>query len=212
MGECTAERALDLGPCARVGAQRVAGELVAVAPAGLGAVHRDVGEVQQLLGIVAPRLGQRHADARGERDHAGAGGHGLAERGTDPARHLERVALAMDVLAEHDELVATESRHGVAGAQGGVDAGGDRAQHLVARVVAVGVVDALEAVEVDEEHRDGPVATPRAQQRVAQALEEDRAVGEAREGIVGGEVERLLVVAGGLQGGLRLVGEQPQRL
>ena len=60
-------------------------------------------------------------------------------------------------------------------------------QH-VAGGVAEAVVDLLEAVEVEEQHGEaGPVAAGDEQAGVG-VLEEHRAVGEAGEGVVGGQV------------------------
>ena len=56
-------------------------------------------------------------------------------------------------LDEHDELVAAEPADRVALAQDAGEPGGDAAQQLVAGGVAEGVVDVLEAVEVDEQRR-----------------------------------------------------------
>ena len=68
-----------------------------------------------------------------------------------------------DLLQQHHELVAAQARDGVLGAHRGAQALGDRAQHRVAGEVAERIVDRLEAVEVDEEHR--AAALPRAGSR-----------------------------------------------
>jgi len=51
-------------------------------------------------------------------------------------------------------------------------------------LVAERVVDELEAVEVHEQNRDLPRVAPQAHQRVAQPVEEERPVREARERVV----------------------------
>ena len=61
-------------------------------------------------------------------------------------------------------------------------------QELVAGHVPEGVVDGLEVVEVDEEHGEVALAPAVAGEGVVQALREERAVGEAGEGIVGAAV------------------------
>ena len=92
----------------------------------------------------------------------------------------ERAAVAVDVLAEHRELVAAQPRHGVVRADGRPDPHRRLAQRVVARAVAEAVVEALEAVDVDEQHGDAavPVATPL--ERVLEAVVEHRAVRQAR--------------------------------
>ena len=82
-------------------------------------------------------------------------------------------------LDQHDELVAAEPRHRVAVAQ----ALAQPLRHLpaaaVAGVVAQRVVDDLEAVEVDEQHRERARVALRLRERLVQALVEGAAVGQA---------------------------------
>ena len=67
-----------------------------------------------------------------------------------------------------------------------MDPTGDGAQQLVAGAVAEAVVDPLEVVEVDEQHRH--LGAPPAQ-RVLETVEEQRAVGQPGEGVA----ERLVL-------------------
>ena len=85
-----------------------------------------------------------------------------------------------DALDQHGELVAAQARGGVRPAQALVEARGGQAQQLVADLVAERVVDGLEVVEVDEQHRDALAAAARVGQRVADAVLEERAVRQAR--------------------------------
>ena len=88
----------------------------------------------------------------------------------DPLGARERAG----VLQQHGELVAAEARRGVGVARARDEALGDRAQQLVARRVADAVVDGLEAVEVDEQHREVAAAAGAALERVLEAVEEER--------------------------------------
>lgn len=153
-------QALD-GACA----QPLAVELVVVPALLFGMVHRDVGVLQQNLRIVAVVRKDRDADA-------GADDHGLAtdvERLVEPLEHAlgdpHGIVGAVD-LAQHDrELVAAETRQGrgrtfvvqpgddVGIAQTVDEALGEPPQQAVARVVTEGVVDQLEAVEIEEQER-----------------------------------------------------------
>ena len=63
----------------------------------------------------------------------------------------------------------------------------------VARLVAVGVVDRLEAVEVEEHHGDLGVLAPRGGQRLVQAVEEQHAVRQPGQQVVLGQVAGLLL-------------------
>ena len=67
--------------------------------------------------------------------------------------HLLGVDLVLDVAEQDDELVPAHPGNGVARPHGLLEPVGDLAQHMVAGVVAVPVVDRLEAVEVDVDHR-----------------------------------------------------------
>ena len=60
-----------------------------------------------------------------------------------------------------------EAGGGVPGAHGLLEAAGGLDEQFVARLVADGVVDRLEAVEVDEEHGGAGVAGPAAAERLA---------------------------------------------
>jgi hypothetical protein len=63
-------------------------------------------------------------------------------------------------IDEHrDELVAAETSQGVAVAKPGRQQLSNLAENLVADAVAVGVVDRLEMVEVDEQRAEAPAST-----------------------------------------------------
>jgi hypothetical protein len=78
------------------------------------------------------------------------------ERSRSCSRTASSIASAgrLEVLAHHDELVATVAADRVLRAQAGREADGDLGEQLVADLVAVHVVDVLEPVEVAEQHGD----------------------------------------------------------
>ena len=94
----------------------------------------------------------------------------------------------IDALEQHGELVAAEPRSGVGRADRLDEAAADLAQHVVAGGVAEAVVDRLEVVEIEEDHRDRRALPVGARQRVLHAIGEQRPVRQARHGIV----ERLV--------------------
>ena len=71
---------------------------------------------------------------------------------------------------------------------------------LVARGVAEGVVDRLEAVEVEHEHGDVDALALPAGQRVSEAVERERAVGQPGERVVQRGMARDLLLAVALDG------------
>ena len=103
----------------------------------------------------------------------------------------DRVAVG-EAVEQDDELVAAPARHGVFGAHRGGEAAGHVLQHEVAAVVAETVVDALEAVEVDEQHRHHAARAGTAGDRPLQPVEQQAAVGQPGEGVVGGFVAQPL--------------------
>jgi hypothetical protein len=98
---------------------------------------------------------------------------------------------------DHLELVAADARDGVVVAQRRAQPARDLLQQLVADVVAQRIVDELEAVEVDEQHRHLLVEPLRLRQRLAQPIHQHRAVGQAGERVVVRQVldARLLRLA-----------------
>ena len=186
------QRGLDLDLVARALARtprRV--ELRTPSPASLGAVHGVIAPLAELLRGDVLALGQHHADARPQDDLVAVDHERPRQLLGDPPPDGERAAVAVDALAQDGELVTAQPRHGVMRADGGPDPHPRLAQHVVARAVAEAVVEALEAVEVDEQHGDAalPVATPL--ERVLEAVVEHRPVREAREVVVDRQVGEL---------------------
>jgi len=107
------------------------------------------------------------------------------ERSGEPVDdHLTGRRRSSELLADDHELVAAEAPDGVLRAHVVGQPRGDGAQHRVAGVVPVFVVDALEAIEVEEEHRQTPVMAPRPRDRQAEAFDDRGAVGQLGQRIV----------------------------
>ncbi|RMS43781.1 hypothetical protein ALP65_04634 [Pseudomonas aeruginosa] len=163
--------------------QLPAEELRVVAPAGLGLVQGQAGVLQQLLALLAVVRVEADADAGGHHQGAPVQGDGFL--------HLLHQALREDVrlvvlgeVGEHAELVAGEARHHVAIAQHAADAFGDDLQQLVARVVAEGIVDPLEVIEVEEHHRQALASQATILQVLDEHFVECRAVLQAGQAVV----------------------------
>ena len=119
--------------------------------------------------------------------------HRPADRLEQPAHEQRDVALAGDVLAEHDELVTADARDRVARAQDRDDVAGHRHEHRVARIVAEAVVDLLELVEVEEQHRHRPAGSARPGQRRLDAVAEQSPVGQVGQAVVQRGVQQDLL-------------------
>jgi hypothetical protein len=101
------------------------------------------------------------------------------------------------------ELVAAQARQRVLAAQRVAQALGDRAHQRVARRVAERVVHQLEAVQVDAQQRELRAAARRGEDRLADAVAHQHAVGQPGEDVARGEEldARLGLLARGDVGG-----------
>jgi hypothetical protein len=108
----------------------------------------------------------------------------------DARRHRRHVVGVRDARQQHRELVAAEARDQVAAARALEQHRGHAHQQRVAGGVALRVVDLLEVVEVDEDHRH-VLARRIARQRLLDAIAEERAVGQSGQGVVEGTVRQL---------------------
>ena len=93
--------------------------------------------------------------------------------------------------AQHDELVAAEASERVARSHKTGQPLGDGDECRIPRVVADGVVDDLEPVEVDEQDTHGLVGAPADGERLTDAIEGERPVGETGELVVEGQPHEL---------------------
>ena len=180
----------------------------AVAAGLLRGVERAVGRREQRLRVAAVSRPDRDAEAGGERD-ARALEHEavLLERRAQPLRRPVRV-LGVGAGQDHHELLAAVAGRLIALAQVLVEQPRERAQRRVARRMAVGVVELLEVVEV-EDHE--PEAAGRAavlvRDRGAQELGERAPVVEPGQAVAHRQLALLLLVLDQLDRGGRLVGE-----
>ena len=87
-------------------------------------------------------------------------------------------------LQQDDELVPAETGDGVARARTLLDPRADGDQQLVADVVPEAVVHRLEAVEVEQEHREGSLVSGRQVERVIETVAEHRTVRKTGERVV----------------------------
>ena len=108
---------------------------------------------------------------------------------------LDRVLLRVgsaEILTEHGELVAPESRQRVTRPENAPQSLAHCDEELVTELVAEAVVVVLELVEIEEQHRGGVALPSGPRQREGQELEEQRSVGQTGERIVVGlELELL---------------------
>ena len=172
----------------KIGVHRRVVDAGAVAAFVLGAVKRHVGIAHDVGGGAALVVDHRNADRGADDDVLAADGVGRADRRDDALRqphHL--VAVAAD-RGNHREFVAAETRHQVAAAQRVRQPQRHVADQLVADMVAERVVDVLEMIEIDIEHRGRRGAVAHLLDHRFQPLAEENAVGQAAKRIVHGEM------------------------
>ena len=183
VGDRVAKRVVEVGAAGDPLLHRLVEELVAAPTVGLGAIQRDVGFLEHRLGGLAAVDAHHDPDAGADARLTAAARKGLLERADDPRG--DRVDLGeRDLLAQDDELVAAEPSHGVDTADQAGDALRGRDEQLVARPVAHRVVDLLEAVEIDEQHRELMSGPARACERLIHPVVQLHSVRQTGQRIV----------------------------
>ena len=173
----------------------------------LRAVHRQVGGAQQRDRVVAVLGGEGHADAGGHPDDAALDDDPRVQRRVDlTGQPPDGVLVA--AVAHHRELVAAEPRgHETGHGTDRPQSVAHRPQHRVTDLVAEGVVDLLEPVEVQQQQG----RTPPGLQTGAQRLEQQVPVAEPGEYVGRHQLEQLLLdLATAVDLGL-LLAQQPGR-
>ena len=168
----------------------------AVAALILGRVARGVRRGQHLRDAPEALIDRHDADARADEEGRRAPDElelldDLEERACD----LDRILLGA-VVQQDAELVAPEARERVAGANLARERRRQLPQELIARDVAAGVVDELELIEIEVEHRVARIGCLRRLERTLQLQLEFAPVDEAGERVVArfvGELARQLV-------------------
>ena len=159
---------------------------VASAAARLGPVHRGVGVAQHVFRAVVSRARQRNADADAGEDLVPAHFQRRRQLLVNPLGNAGGVRFAADLIEQDGELVAAEARERVARSNAALEAPSDTDEELVAGLVSEAVVDGLEAIEIEVEHREGRGAERplRALKEVLQAVDEQRSIRQIGERIV----------------------------
>jgi hypothetical protein len=119
----------------------------------LRAVERDVGAPQQLDFARTVLRKERDADAHADMMHQRSGDDRLVKFLDHAQRDVGRVLGAREFARQDREFVAAKARHQVLFACRPAQAHGDVDQNFVADTVAVKIVDPLECVEIEQQHR-----------------------------------------------------------
>ncbi len=158
---------------------------VGVAPAALGRVHGFIGHPQQSLGVAAMIRIHRNADAQTKLQRASGG----LQRGIERAQYsLGDAAFesGWKAFGQHHQFIPTHPRQQLARTayRGQALRHGD--QHGVADVVAEGVVDLLEAVQIQIQHRHPTAVAIGTRQCRVELLVQAHRIGKAGQCVVFG--------------------------
>ena len=150
----------------------------------LGAGQRHVGVLQKLFGLVAVAGRHRNADAGADHDGMAVEQIGFADRLQQPPGQQHGVLRPRQPALDDREFVGVEAGERIFLAQRRAQALGDAAQQLVADAVAERIVDRLEIVEAEHQHRDLVRAAPRVQQDLVHVLAQQIAVRQPGQAVV----------------------------
>ncbi len=140
-------------------------EAKGIAPGGLRLVHGDIGLLQNLAGALFAFPEYGDSDARRAQtfmliQHVWLGrlGEYFFRNGLGLGRGF--FGIRAEVLDDDDEFVASDPRRGVALAKAEYEAPSHFLQQQVAGVVAEGIVEGFEIVQVDEQQRTLAAVSP----------------------------------------------------
>ena len=163
-------------------------DLDTISAAFLGPVHRGVGVAQQLIGCHLPRITHRNADAERRMDGCPVVDVGSGKRRSNAFGNRHGLRHAGEVVAQHDELIATKPGNGVVDPDCGFHPFANVFDEPVSDVVAERVVDHLEPVDIDEHDADERLLTgieiDTRVQRGAEPVHEHRPVGKPGQFVV----------------------------
>lgn len=135
--------------------------------------------------------GQGDADAGADRERSLADRAGLAERGHELVAQRPGFFGAAHGLEDDDELVAAEAGHQVARSHLAAQALGHLLEQGVAHRVAVGIVDGLEAIEIDHQDAAAAAAALAAGHSQPQVLLQVNAVDQSGQAVLQGQAAEL---------------------
>ena len=120
----------------------------------------------------------------------------LADGQQQLARQLFDVAAVRDLFKNHDEFIAAQPGNDIARPQACTQAAGDFHQQGVAGFMTERIVDDLEPVEIDKQHRELPLVTSRGLDRVIEQLVEGLAIGQTGQAVMRRQIFDPLVGLG----------------
>ena len=174
-------------------------ELVVVLAGGLGAVHGDVGILQQRLRIqTVVRIGG-DADADAQLVFVAVDFERCRRFRQQALGDFTQLVRIVVILDQRQELIAADTRDRVLFAQRLLHACRAGAQHVVASFMAEGIIDVLETIQIEKQDRNLVVLAFGMRQRLVQMLDEQEAVWQAGQFIVMRQMEDAALPLYGFQ-------------
>ena len=159
-------------------------------------IHRDVGMFHYFLDRGAILREQGYAYARAGMQFVTLDGVVLSQRAQDLVGHLEYGGAAFQFRQRHYKLVSAQAGNDVAVAHAGLQALCYLNEQHVADVVAEGVIDGFETIQIDKHHRHFFLVALCRADCLQQALHQGKTVGQVGQRVVVGQMADL--VCGGL--------------
>ena len=144
----TAQLAFQIGHAARAAMDALVVQVMGTALGGLGLLHGDMRMPQQRIGALAG-TGVGQAQAAAKQQALAVQPVGLGQHLGDALGHALGALRIAAVVDEQGELVTAQARQRVTGLQLGLEAVDHLQDQAVAGLVAEGVVDVLEVVQVE---------------------------------------------------------------
>jgi hypothetical protein len=118
----------------------------------LGAIHREIGMMDDFLGLFTVIGYQRRADRCSDPVRMSSQPDLTLEARQKSTRNRQS-GISVNIIAKQSKLVAAESGEEIAWPTDPAKALGDDSQDAICKRVAVEIVDALEIIEVHDEER-----------------------------------------------------------
>ncbi len=192
--QCDAQARLDGDAFLELPVHRGIEKLEVVPAAVLGLVHGRIGVSEQLAHVRAIARKDAHADTHRRDQRPTVDDHRIQQRFVDATRGFEHLLRGLDVLQHDDEFVAAHAHDHVLGAHRRADTLRDGLQQLVARLVSPGVVDMLEAIEIQKQHREHLSCLAGLLDRAWQMSREEQPVRQTRELVMVRQVIQVLLL------------------
>ena len=151
-------------------------ELIVVFALFLGAVHGNIGVLEQAADVVVVQRIDGDAEAGGDKQLASHYQKRLREQMQDFPRRARDVVDMRHVHEDQSKFVAAQTRHGVTLAHHRQQARGHQLEQQVAGIVAQAVVDVLEFIQIQKRHADQPLAPVRVRHGLPQTIMEQEAI------------------------------------